>query len=491
MHPNQLLTTEEMYKADAQTIASGTPGITLMENAGGAVANEITRRWQPRETLVCCGPGNNGGDGFVVARLLHETGWPVRLCLLGDYNALTGDALLAAQKWPSDIQSVSVSELADEPLVVDALYGAGLSRDLSGPALEIVRAVNSQKIDCVSIDVPSGIDGNTGVVRGDAPVSVTTVTFFRAKPAHFLMPARAYIGDLVVADIGIDETATAELTSKVYLNGPGIWCDRFPQPAMNTHKFARGHLLIAGGQEMTGAALLAADAARRIGAGLVTVAAPADVWRIYASHRPGLLVKKTTSLVDYIDLLTDPRIGCLLIGPGFGVGNKTREWVNAALASGKPIVLDADGLSAYADNPDELFERLHSQCVLTPHAGEFSRLFDASGHRLENLQNAVLRTAATILLKGPDTVIVNSTGQRVINASGTPYLATAGSGDVLAGLIAGLMTQGMGPFDAACAGTWMHGKAAELFGPGLIAEDIPELIPKLSGSIINLSRSMP
>jgi len=491
MHPNQLITTEEMYRADAGAIARGIPGITLMENAGAAVAKVITRRWQPRDTLVCCGPGNNGGDGFVVARLLQEAGWPVRLCLFGRADNLAGDAALAAQTWKGSIYPPTMRDLDSKPLVIDALFGAGLSRDLTGLTLDFVRAINDQKLDCVSIDVPSGVDGNTGAVLGDAPVSVVSVTFFRAKPGHFLMPARDYVGDLVVADIGIDDAALEEVNSNTFVNEPSLWCELSPQPATNAHKFTRGHLLIAGGEEMTGAALLASDAARRIGAGLVTIAAPPEAWSVYASHRPGLLVKKTESLADYIKLLADPRIDALVIGPGLGREEQVRDWVLAALATGKPLVLDADGLSVFAYDPAMLLEKLHNKCVLTPHEGEFSRLFDVSGSKLDKARDAASKTTATVLIKGPDSVIAECSGKTVINTTGTPYLATAGSGDVLAGLIGGLMAQGMASFEAACAGAWMHGKAAEQFGPGLIAEDIPELIPKLTTTIIKLSSATP
>ncbi len=483
----QLITTADMYQVDAYAIAHGTPGITLMENAGAAVVREIIRRWQPRETVVCCGPGNNGGDGFVVARLLEASGWPVRVMVLGEHHALTGDATLAADLWTGPVEPLSPSGLSGDPLVVDALFGAGLSRNIEGSARQFIETVNERSLEVVAIDIPSGIDGNNGFIRGAAFHAALTVTFFRAKPGHYLMPGLDHVGECVVRDIGIDVGALSAVGTKIYVNDPELWQQNFPKPKRNAHKFARGHLVIAGGDEMTGAALLASDASRRIGAGMVTVAAPSNVWSVYASHRPGLMVKPADSSADFQALLADPRINCVLAGPGLGRSEHTREWVLEALATRKPMVLDADGLSAFAGNPEALVANLHRECVLTPHEGEFARLFNETGDKLSKVSRAATQAGATVLLKGPDTVIADNTLKTVINATGTPYLATAGSGDVLSGLIAGLMAQGMQPIDAACAGAWMHGKAAEQFGPGLIAEDIPDLIPDLLQMIINTS----
>lgn len=485
MSINSLLTIEEMYKADALTIDQGTPGIVLMENAGAAIAHEIMERWSKREVAVLCGPGNNGGDGFVAARLLSEFGWPVRLFLLGNLKELVGDAAMAAARWSGEVQALSAESLAGAPLVLDALFGAGLSRSLSGVALEIVKEINDRDLDCVAVDVPSGVQGDTGQILGDAPQCRLTVTFFRAKPAHVLMPARMYLGELIVADIGIAGSVLNDIKPTIQVNGPALWADTFPRPDANAHKFQRGHLLIAGGDDMTGAALLAARGARRIGAGLVSIAASPETWSIYASDMPGNLVRKVPSYAEFDHLLSDNRITAAIIGPGFGLGKQTREWVLGTLKSKKPVVLDADGISAFADNPSELFDHLHDKCVLTPHEGEFSRIFDTKGDKISRARRAAKRANACVLLKGPDTVIATPSNEVVINRSGTPYLATAGSGDVLSGLIGGLMAQGMVPFQAACAAAWSHGAVAETFGPGLIAEDIPDGIPQIARGLIN------
>ncbi|NQV98148.1 MAG: NAD(P)H-hydrate dehydratase [Rhodospirillales bacterium] len=484
---NALLTTEQMYKADALTIASGIAGYDLMENAGVAVYRAITERWQPRPCVVLCGPGNNGGDGFVVARVLAAAGWPVRLALLGDLASLSGDAAVAAKAWTGDIEPLSTKLLEAGPLVIDALFGAGLSRPLSGVVSEIISSINQQDLDCVAIDVPSGVDGNSGQLLGSAPRCRLTVSFFRAKPAHYLMPARDYLGALVIADIGIAAAVLDQIGPTTFVNDPVFWAAAFPQPDTAAHKFQRGHLLVAGGEEMTGAARLAARAGRRVGAGLVTIAASPETWPIYAADSPGHMVKETATVEAYEKLLGDERITALVIGPGFGRDQRTRQWVLSALASKKPIVLDADGLSAFAGDPGQLLDRLHGDCVLTPHEGEFARLFDGAGSKLEKARTAAIRTGACILLKGPDTVIAEPSGRAFINRTGTAYLATAGSGDVLAGLIGGLLAQGMAPFEAASAACWMHGIAAERFGPGLIAEDIPEIIPNITKTIIKMS----
>lgn len=482
-----LLTTAEMYQADALTIANGISGIELMENAGRAVVDEIRHRWEPRETVVLCGPGNNGGDGFVVARLLAKAGWPVRLALFGDFTDLSGDAALAAEAWSGPIEGLTPNILLGMPLVVDGLFGAGLSRELSGVVFEVVEQINLNQLDCVAIDVPSGVQGDSGHVMGTAPRCCVTVTFFRAKPAHYLMPAKTIMGDVRVAHIGIDREVLEKIDPCIFLNGPALWSHKFPQPEPDAHKFKRGHLLVTGGDEMTGAARLVARAARRAGSGMVTVSTGPDTWPIYASDQPGLLVKQISSTDEFRVLVCDRRVTALVIGPGFGRGLRTREWVLEALLTGKPIVVDADALSAFADRPEELIGSLHNNCVLTPHDGEFAGLFKVGDNKLEDAKNAAVQTGACILLKGADTVISDASGNAIINQTGTPYLATAGSGDVLAGLIGGLLAQGMAPLDAASAGAWMHGIAAEQFGPGLIAEDIPELIPEITRTIIKMS----
>lgn len=471
---HELLSVAEMAEADRMTIAAGVPGIDLMEAAGRAVVRAVEEAWSPRPVLALCGPGNNGGDGFVVARLLAERGWPVRVALLGGRARLKGDAALAAGRWTGDVHGFETVSLSDRPLIVDAVFGAGLSRPVDGIAAELLTAVSEAGLEVVAVDVPSGVDGDTGEVRGVAVRAAVTVTFFRRKPGHLLLPGRTLCGRVVVADIGIDPALLSVLAPKAAENVPGLWRGRFPWPGPESHKFARGHAVILGGGRMTGAARLAARAARRSGAGLVTVAAPGEVLPIYAADAPGLL---TRPVEEWAQLMEDVRCNAALVGPGAGVGEATIGFALAALAAGKRMVLDADGLTSFARAPDRLFSVLHPGCVLTPHEGEFGRLFDKAGARLQRARRAAERAGAVVVLKGSDTVIAAPDGRVRVNTNAPPELATAGTGDVLAGIVLGLLAQGMDAFDAASAAVWLQGEAAAAFGPGLIAEDVAEGIP--------------
>lgn len=489
MDANAILGIEEMYRADALAVEAGTPGVELMENAGRGITDAVVRRWQPRPAAVLCGPGNNGGDGFVVARLLAEAGWPVRLALLGSADRLKADAAANAERWHGDIEPLDTEILDGAELVVDALFGAGLARPPDGAAAAAIEAINASWLPCVAVDVPSGIHGDSGRVLGVAARAELTVSFFRPKPAHFLMPGREYCGEVEIVDIGIPETVLDDIRPRVHVNDPALWAGRFPWPAPDGHKYSRGHAVISGGAVMTGAARLAAGAARRSGAGLVTIAAPLAAFAIYAAGQPGNLVAETVDTAAFAALIADPRINACLIGPGAGVGDGTREKVLAALATGKACVLDADALSSFTDNPETLFAAISGACVLTPHEGEFRRLFgagnDADGGRLARARRAAAASGAIVVLKGADTVIAAPDGEARVNATGTPFLATAGSGDVLAGMVLALLAQGMAPFDAAAAAVWLHGRTAELFGPGLIAEDLVDGIPDVLDDLLD------
>ena len=482
MADNVLLNVDEMYKADAAAVDGGVASLDLMEAAGTAITAEIQARWDQRPLVVLAGPGNNGGDGFVAARILADAGWPVRVALLGAREKLKSDAAVNAERWQGEVEDLGAGVLDDAPLVVDALFGAGLTRPLDGPALDVIRLINDRRLDCIAVDVPSGVHGDSGQIMGAAPRASATVTFFRAKPGHYLLPGRELVGDLIVADIGIPESVLDKIGPKNFLNGPELWLDGFPWPDATDHKYSRGHAIVAGGPEMTGAARLAAMGARRLGAGLVTIATPPEAFDIYASEEPGTLVKAVEDDAGFRELLADPRKNAVLAGPGAGVSETTRERVLAALETGKSVVVDADGLSAFADGPDTLFRAINGPCLLTPHEGEFKRLFDLEGDKLTRCRAAARLSGATVLLKGADTVIAEpgnkARGRAVINATGTPDLATAGSGDVLAGMALGLLTQGMNALDAGSAAAWLHGALAEEIGAGLIAEDLPENLPK-------------
>lgn len=476
----ELLTVAEMYRADSEAISHGTPGIELMENAGAAIAGQIRNRWASRPTAILCGPGNNGGDGFVVARLLADDGWPVTVGLLGSRDDLKGDAALAATRWAGPVQSLDTAVLDGAELVVDALFGAGLTRPLDAAARAVVEAINGRCLPCVAVDVPSGVHGDTGEVLGVAPLCLLTVTFFRRKPGHLLMPGRAFAGDTVVCQIGIGAEILDAFDVQTYLNGPALWLSRYPWPTVRDHKYGRGHALIAGGAAMTGAARLAARAAYRVGAGMVTIASPPSAVPIYASDLAGLLVSAVANEDEFGALLKDSRKNAVLVGPGCGVNRTTKNMALAALRADKAVVLDADALTVFEDRPSELFGDLAGRkTVLAPHDGEFARLFDPAGDKLNRVRAAAACCGAVVLLKGTDTVIAAPDGRAVVNDNAPPTLATAGTGDVLAGLILGLLAQGMSPFDAACCGVWLHSESARLFGPGLIASDIPEMLPQI------------
>ncbi|HEX3674881.1 MAG TPA: NAD(P)H-hydrate dehydratase [Rhizomicrobium sp.] len=480
----EILTVAACYEADKYAAAHGTPTLTLMERAGQAVADEICKRWRPRIATVLCGPGNNGGDGFVVARLLKERGWDVSVPLLGSRTALKGDAAAMAQQWSGGVEDLSVDTLDDSSgLIVDALFGAGLSRPLEGAAKDVASAVNARKTPVVSIDVPSGVQGDSGKVLGEVCIEANlTVTFFRKKPAHVLMPGRDICGEIAVADIGIPDAAAG--TAMLFENGPELWGNVFRWPDANGYKYTRGHcVVVSGPAHATGAARLAARGALRSGAGLVSVASPTEAVAVNAATLTAIMVKPFSGAGGLAELLTDSRLNAIVAGPGLSVDDETRELVAAVLASKAAVVLDADGLTSFKASPDALFAQLRAPAVLTPHDGEFGRLFGSllteAQSKVEAVRSAAATANCTVLLKGADTVIAAPDGRAVVNTNAPPSLATAGSGDVLSGIIGGLMAQGMDSFDAACAGVWLHGEAANCFGIGLIAEDIPETLPQV------------
>jgi hydroxyethylthiazole kinase-like uncharacterized protein yjeF len=487
----ELLTPEEMGRADAASPGLGASGPTLMDNAGRAVARMIRRRFRACRVLVLAGPGNNGGDGYVAGRLLDQWGWPVALAALAAPRLAaprlaaprlaaprlaaprlaaprlaaprTGsDAAGAASRWHGPSAPFSPDAAARADLVIDAVFGAGLARDVDGNVADTLRAARR----IVAVDTPSGVDGATGAIRGYAPRAELTVTFFRLKPGHLLLPGRDLCGRTELADIGLPAAVLGPIAPATFANLPELW--RVPRPDADSHKYSRGHVTILGGALMTGATRLAADAARRAGAGLVTIAAQGSA-DIYRAASPGTLVSES----PVGELLHDERRKIWVCGPGLGP-DAARAILPLLLKAGRSVVADADVFSAFAGQPDAL----RGTAVLTPHAGEFARVF---GHpdpdRLTAARGAAVRTGAVVLLKGADTIIAAPDGRAAINASAPPWLATAGSGDVLAGLIGGLLAQGMPPWEAAAAAAYFHGRAAVLAGPGLIVED---LLPTLT-----------
>lgn len=467
-----LLTVAEIAEADRLTIASGIPGIDLMEAAGAAVARMVQQYYPTGDVLVLCGPGNNGGDGFVAARLLASAGRVVTLALLGERDRLKGDAALAAQRWTGDALSAPDVTLDSAGVVIDALFGAGLSKPLSGDAGTLIDAVNASGKPVIAVDLPSGLHGDDGKPRGTAIRARHTVTFFRRKPGHLLMPGRQLCGEVHVADIGISAGVLTQIRPRQWQNDPAVWRTSIPPLTEDGHKYRRGHVLVRGGV-LAGAAGLAARAALRIGAGLVTLASPREAQR---SGGPEAVMRVDCDGVpDWRSLAADPRRNVLLLGPGNGAGEATRQAVLHSLTLGRAAVLDADALNVFVGRPDQLFATIRSETILTPHDGEFARLFPdlAQPGKLARARRAAERSGAVILLKGADTVIAAPDGRAAISTNAPPDLATAGAGDVLAGFCAGLLAGDMPAFEAACAAVWLHGEAAAVAGPGLIADDLP------------------
>ncbi len=479
----ELLTVAEMARADEAAVAVGVPGAELMENAGRAVAEAVLARHPAGPALVLCGPGSNGGDGFVAARHLAAAGWPVRLALLGGQDRLEGDAAHHAALWDGPVEALTGDSAAGLPdaaeVVIDALFGAGLSRPLEGAARRVVEVLDPGQALVAAVDVPSGVSGDSGAILGEVAVQAAlTVTFFRKKSGHLLLPGRLRCGEVILADIGISERVLAEIAPQTFENGTGLWGGGYPWRRPGDHKYDFGHALVLGGAVMTGAGRLAARAALRVGAGLVTVACPPEVLAIYARATPSAMTVPIANEAEFSALLADARKNVVLIGPGNGVGPETRARSLAALGAGKMVVLDADALTSFQDRPEALFEVTQGSCVLTPHEGEFRRLFpDLEGGKLARARAAAALSGAVVLIKGADSVIAAPDGRAAINTNAPPELATAGTGDVLAGLVAGLLAQGMSAFDAACAAVWLHGEAGTACGPGLIAEDLCEALP--------------
>jgi hydroxyethylthiazole kinase-like uncharacterized protein yjeF len=522
----EVLTPGEMARADALTIEAGTPGYALMLRAGRNIAEAaagLLRAGEEQKVRVFCGPGNNGGDGYVGARQLREKGFDVEVGALGDPRLLRGDAAAARAEWGDEIVSCEQLDPRGADLAIDALFGAGLSRPLDGAALRVVNKINESGTPVLAVDVPSGMDGANGAIGSACVRAAETVTFFRLKPGHLLAPGRFACGRIRLTQIGIGKETLAALQPQTFLNAPKLWLGALPRPRLDGHKYGRGHLIVASGpMTHTGAARLAARAGLRVGAGLVTLASPADALAVNAAALTAIMLRQAHDPAQWRELLADPRFSAAAIGPGFGIGPATRRIVETLLAASpksgsRPfgVVLDADALTAFSPDWDVLAGHVKmsgAEVVLTPHEGEFYRLFNkqavipqirsdraAAGgvpalrparpfdlpYKIDRARAAAKAVGACIVYKGPDTVVAAPDGRACIARNAPPTLATAGSGDVLAGFIGGLLAQGMAMFEAAACAVWLHGEAAALFGPGLIAEDLPEILPRVLAQIFS------
>lgn len=485
---SEILTNEEMMHADRITIGRGIDSYALMQRAGWAVAEEADRMVPSGKVLVVAGRGNNGGDGFVAATELRRRGIQAEVILLCNPGTLKGDAARAASEWPGQVTAYDGQPFGKPALIIDALFGAGLNRPVKGDPYRMIEAINASGIPVLSVDLPSGLNGTTGQVMGATVNAVATITFFRKKPAHLLLPGRIHCGRVSVADIGIADDVPEEIGVQTFENTPALWRTAFPLPRIDGHKYSRGHCVVtSGGIAMSGASRLSARGALRAGAGLVTVAAPPDALAVQAAALNAIMVRTVDTPVEFATMLADARLNACVIGPGNGVTNRTRDVALTAIGAGRACVLDADALTVFADEPQALFDAVaaNHEVVLTPHEGEFRRLFSDieqaadTRSKLERARLAARRSGAVVLLKGPDTMVASPDGRASISANAPPWLATAGSGDVLAGFIGGLLAQGVKAFEAASIGVWLHGEAGTVAGPGLIAEDLPEALPQV------------
>jgi len=520
MHPFVLLTAEQTRQAEEKAMGNGIAGAQLMERAGGAVVQLIGHIVQQQveaeaqgtqpihnsaptqdaisrpPVAILCGPGNNGGDGFVIARLLAEEGWTVRLGLMGDKDKLKGDAALMAGLYEGAIEPLSPAMLEGAGLVIDAILGTGLTRSIDGALAEMIQAVNTHPAPVIAVDIPTGIHADTGAIMGVAVQANRTLTFVTRKPGHVLYPGRAFCGVTDIAAIGIANEIIGGLQPNLAINDIALWGQMWPRLQPMSHKYKRGAVaVLSGGVSRTGAARLAARGALRIGAGIVTILSPPSAVLVNANHLTAIMIKSVDGAAQIATHLSDDRISAVVAGPGLGLDERLKGKILTVLKANATAILDADALTGFAEAPEELFEALRPTDILTPHEGEFSRLFPQINieeyGRLKAAKMASEKCGCILVLKGADTIIAAPDGRTGINVNAPPGLATAGSGDVLAGFIAGLVGQRhpdgstMPSFEAAMAGVWFHGAVGQQIGPGMIAEDLPEAVPGVLRKIFN------
>lgn len=470
---NEILTAEQIKEMEQSAIAAGITEQVLMQRAGEGVVEVILAKFAPCPTVVFCGPGKNGGDGKIVAQLLEEKGWPVEVVNLKDLPPLEKIEALLNQAG----------------LIVDGLFGTGLSHPLEENMVTLITLINSSLKPVVSIDIPTGIETNSGGCYGASIQAALTVTFFRPRTGHYLLPGRAHKGELFVKDLGLPDSFFHPITA--HLNDPSLWNDSLKDPQLLNHKYDRGPCLIIGTGCMPGAIRLATLAARRIGAGLLRVICKKEEYPLFATTAWGEIITPITSADEFLKWIEDKHFRALLWGVGTYPHESTREQAIMTLLTKKPCVLDGGALSSFAGKTSELETHIHENVILTPHEGEFLRLFPHLAflnNKAEKALKAAAEIGAIIVLKGNDTVIASPQGELIINANAPATLSTAGTGDVLAGMMVSLLAQGLPPFQAAAAAVWIHGEAANHRGLGLIAEDLPGEIPSVLQELSQLRK---
>jgi len=467
-----ILTPQEMRAAEDQLFSGGVDSFDLMKRAGNAVAEFVHANWPEGRIQVLCGPGGNGGDGFIAAAALAKLWRDVDVFCLVPVGKLSGDAARAAAEWGGEVRPLEAALDAPHDIVLDAIFGGGLSRPLEG----VTERLATRGGRVVSVDVPSGIHGESARPLGACFSAQGTITFAALRPAHVLLPGAAYSGGVFVADIGVP------VQTKLLENSPLLWGSRLPQPGQGSHKHARGHLAVVSGNiASTGAARLAGRAGLRAGAGLVTMLSPPDAVAVNASHLTAIMLREIADAGDLRQAIET--VSTVILGPAAGINATTRENVESLLSSNAKAVLDADALTVFSDDRDAFYQQLRPDDLITPHIGEFKRLFgdllDTEPNKVEATRKAAQLAGCVVLLKGPDTVVARPDGTAIVNTHATRWLATAGSGDVLAGIAGGLIAQGVDTFTAAAMASWLHGEAGRRVGAGLIAEDLESELPDI------------
>lgn len=480
-----LISPEAMGRIDRAAADSGLDSYGLMQKAGAHVAAVLLAHFPTvRRAVVLCGPGNNGGDGHIAAGLLAGAG--VEVMRFGPEPKPGGDAARARNAYPGTLHVFEDWQPLEGDVIVDAVFGAGLDRSVSSDLAAVTERARQAGTPVIAVDLPSGLSGRTGEPTGACFQAVHTVTFAALKPGHLLMPGRALCGQLHLCDIGIPGRMIVG-DDPLWKNHPGLYNAALPALAAGAHKYGRGHLgVFCGPLGSTGAARLSAMAGLKSGAGLVTMVSRPSATMVLASHLTAIMQRTIRDEAELQAWLSDKRLSAFVIGPGFGDQPMARSYVELLAATGRPVVLDADGLSAYAGASAKLAALFEgdTRLVMTPHEGEFRRLFgnladDPTLSKIDRARIAARHHNAVMVYKGPDTVIAAPDGRAAVNADAPAFLATAGSGDVLSGIIGGLVAQGMPPFEAACAGVALHGDAAIRAGKGLTAEDLPAHITPL------------
>lgn len=482
-----LFSPRQIAVLDAAAVEVGVSLQSLVYVAGTQAAQAIHARWPDNAIVVLCGPGNNGADGWIAAQHLRTLGHAVRVCTPTPVESANAQVQWAASLWPEPVQASDVCDVQPHEVVVDALFGTGLNAALSPTVQAWVAQIQKAGVPVCALDIPSGVNGATGAVLGPAFTADLTLAFLSAKPGHYLLPGREYAGDVQVLPLPFplrlwqrlaSDNAFRDTVGRVAnVNTPALWAEQLPSPTMTGHKYHRGHACVVGGDQLTGAARLAAMAAQRVGAGLTSVLASPDAWQVYATALPSSIMVQTVRSEQWAAMFHDERENAWLLGPGLGVTQHSQQLVLHALTAKKSVVLDADAITVFKDQAELLAQHIVAPCVLTPHEGEFARLFTRSDDKLQDVVSAAKQLGAVVVLKGADTVIAATDGRVAINANAPAYLATGGSGDVLAGMICGLLAQGMPAFEAACAAVWWHGEAAHYHGVGLVPEDVIAALP--------------